>query len=698
MSQKSKKKQLDDNCYIIFQIIILHLRPVILNDVIMQQPKIQIMKKIIFIVLSILSVQFLYSQCTSPSFNVDLSAKTDTSWTLKGAVRGGTCCGSNSCVTFNVIINPGTEIISFDVTNPSPSGSAFYQINCGTPVSIGTPLCVLGLASPFTITYCKPGGDSPDYIIEAGTIVHASDDISIHKTGCTDTLIVNNAETGSVVWTSIYPGIIGAYDSYLSCTTGCNTTLVTPGINPPAYVDYMVSANSNTTCGASFRRDTVRVFFVPHIEGTIDPESPIICASSGTTVTLTAIAWSGDPPYHYKWSTGPSTSSITTGTAGTYTVTISDKTKCPPITRTRTIGTIPIATFTYEEISVCKNETNPFPIYTAGGQAGTFSSSPAGISFENPSTGEINLATSIPGTYTITNTIAPSGTCPGDVATTTINIYPYPEMTSASSVSMCSGNEVNLPLTSTVSAIYSWIASDNTNTSGESTASQTSSTLNDILINNTTGIETVSYTVIPTSTLTGGCIGSPQTVTVTVGPLDNADFTYNSSTNCQTGANPVTTINGLPGGLFSSTSGLVFVSPTTGEVDLISSNLGSYIVTYTTNGTCPNAETFPITITVAPSADFSYLESPFCQNESNPVPNFGSGAGAGIFSSTSGLVFEDNLTGQIDISLSSPGTYTITNTIAASGGCADAISTSAIIGDFYKLNYESTLKIFSLQK
>ena len=634
------------------------------------------MKKIILFIISLLLINSTYSQCTAPSFNVDLSATTDTSWTLSGAHRNGVCCGSSNCVTFNVIINPGTELISFDVTNPSPSGSAYYQVNCGAPVSIGTPLCAVGLVSPFTITYCKPGGDSPDYIITAGTIVHASNDISIHITGCTDTLYVSNVQTSSITWTSIYPGAQGAYDSYLSCTTGCNTTLVTPTGTPPPYVDFQVSGNPNVACG-SFTKDTVRVYFVPHLIGTISPASPVICASSGDNVTLTANAIDGNPPYHYHWSTGPSSQSITTGTAGTYVVTISDHTNCPPVVVSRTIGTIPSATFSFSYSEYCKNESNPLPLFTDG-LPGVFSASPAGLSFVSTSTGEINLAASTAGTYTVTNTIAASGSCPGASASSTVTINPFPTMTSTSSATTCSGNTLNIPLTSDISSTYTWVANENLNVLGESTSAQTTSNITDILYNHTIGNEIISYTVIPTSTLSGNCIGSSQTVDVTVVPLDDSSFTYNTSTNCQTGADPIATITGLPGGTFSSTPGLVFVSTATGTIDLSASTLGSYIVTYTTNGACPNTETFPIAITVAPSAIFSYFDSPYCQDHINPFPTYGIGASGGTFTSNPGLVFVNTATGEVNLALSTPGTYTVTNTIDPSGGCAAAIETSSI--------------------
>ena len=50
------------------------------------------------------------------------------------------------------------------------------------------------------------------------------------------------------------------------------------------------------------------------------------------------------------------------------------------------------------------------PTFSGGGVAGTFSST-AGLVFVSTSTGQINLATSTAGNYTVTNTIAAANGC-----------------------------------------------------------------------------------------------------------------------------------------------------------------------------------------------------------------------------------------------------------------------------------------------
>jgi hypothetical protein len=85
-----------------------------------------------------------------------------------------------------------------------------------------------------------------------------------------------------------------------------------------------------------------------------------------------------------------------------------------------------------------------------------------------------------------------------------------------------------------------------------------------------------------------------------------------------------------------------------------------------------------VTVTPLPVATFNYSGTPYCQDAANPLPGFSGGGVAGTFSSTPGLVFVSPATGQVDITSSTPGSYSVTNTIAAAGGCGIVIETSPI--------------------
>ena len=86
-----------------------------------------------------------------------------------------------------------------------------------------------------------------------------------------------------------------------------------------------------------------------------------------------------------------------------------------------TVNSLPVATFSYPGSPYCPNAANPFPAFIGGGAAGTFSST-AGLVFVSTATGQVDIVASTPGTYVVTNTIAPSGGCGESTATSQIII------------------------------------------------------------------------------------------------------------------------------------------------------------------------------------------------------------------------------------------------------------------------------------
>jgi hypothetical protein len=140
-------------------------------------------------------------------------------------------------------------------------------------------------------------------------------------------------------------------------------------------------------------------------------------------------------------------------TPGTYNIvnTITPTGACPASSTTRsiTITASPNATFSYEGNSFCQsiNAINPSPIYSNGGSAGTFSSS-SGLLSLNTTSGVIDLASSLPGNYSVVNTRGAIGGCLAVSDTAFININPYTFAGAiSSSVSqsvICQGEPVTL--------------------------------------------------------------------------------------------------------------------------------------------------------------------------------------------------------------------------------------------------------------
>ena len=158
----------------------------------------------------------------------------------------------------------------------------------------------------------------------------------------------------------------------------------------------------------------------------------------------------------------------------------------------------------------------------------------------------------------------------------------------------------------------------------------------------------------------GGFCPNSSSFEITINPLDDADFTYDSTIYCVGGTDPTPTITGLSGGAFTSTASLS-LNTASGTIDLSASSPGSYTVTYTTSGNCTNTSSFDITILAQDNGTFSYGSLLYCKGDTNPTPTI-SEFTAGTFVSTAGLSFVSSSTGEIDLSASVSGTYTVSYT------------------------------------
>ena len=174
-----------------------------------------------------------------------------------------------------------------------------------------------------------------------------------------------------------------------------------------------------------------------------------------------------------------------------------------------------------------------------------------------------------------------------------------------------------------------------------------------------------------------GCTATSTATTVTVNPATTATFAYSGTTFCASGTNPTATVTGTPGGTFTSTTGLS-IDATTGVINLAGSTPGTYTVTYSVAGTCPSSATAAVTITAAPVAAFSYASASYCVSGTNPTAVVPATSTAGTFTSTTGLSINAT-TGAINLASSTPGTYTVTNTVAAASGCAVATATTSVV-------------------
>ena len=474
--------------------------------------------------------------------------------------------------------------------------------------------------------------------------------------------------------------------TYSALPAGLSIDVSTGAITPStstagAYtVTYSIAAANG--CGIVTATASVTITAIP--TATISYTGSPFCTSVSTAqaVTLSGTGaytggiYSSTAGLSINGSTGAITPSAST--AGTYSVTYtipaSGGCSSVPVTTSVTTTTLPVATFSYTGTPYCSNAVNPSPVFSGGGVAGTFSST-AGLVFVSNTMGQVNLAASTAGSYTVTNTIAASGGCALVSSTSPITISTSPAATiSYAGTPFCKSvlTAQAVSRTGTAGGTYSALpaglsidGSTGAITPGSSTA----------------GAYTVTYTIAAAN----GCGIVTASASVTITAIPTATISYAGTPFCSSVINNNTiTLSGTgayTGGSYSSTAGLA-LSIITGEVRPTNSTAGTYTVTYTipASGGCASVlpVTTSVTITALPVAIFNYTGTPYCSNVANPSPAFYGGGVAGTFSSTAGLVFVNAATGQVDLAASNAGSYTVTNNIAASGGCALVSSTSPI--------------------
>jgi len=273
---------------------------------------------------------------------------------------------------------------------------------------------------------------------------------------------------------------------------------------------------------------------------TLSQSAPSIC--SGYDVTLTAAISGGKAPFTYVWNTGETTSAINVNKAGTYTVTVTDKTPgCQPVKKSIAISvtTTPNAP-TASGATVCPNTSATLKATAPGGnyqwydalKGGNFLAS--GATYTTP---PITTSTAFYVETTVGGCTSPR---------TAVNVS-LPTKPSASGMSICSGNVATLIASG--GANYTWYdASVGGNLVG-SGADFTTPVLN----------ATTIYYVASTS---NGCTTTRTSVTVTVTPEPQPPTAANVSVCAGSSANLHAS---APSGIFN------WYSTPAGGVALISS-------------------------------------------------------------------------------------------------------------------------------
>jgi gliding motility-associated-like protein len=164
-----------------------------------------------------------------------------------------------------------------------------------------------------------------------------------------------------------------------------------------------------------------------------------------------------------------------------------------------------------------------------------------------------------------------------------------------------------------------------------------------------------------------------------VNTLGNAEFSYLATSYCKdetTNPQPDFTGGGTSGIFTAEPNGLVFVDAATGAINLAASAAGSYIVknTIPDSGPCGDVSfTRNVVINAPVNASFTYAQTEYCLESTVILPII-TGTAGNFVATPAGLSISA-ATGEISLGSSLPGTYDITNTVAANSPCiADAIT------------------------
>ncbi len=315
-----------------------------------------------------------------------------------------------------------------------------------------------------------------------------------------------------------------------------------------------------------------RYLFVQPQAATLSYAGSPYCSNAGTANAT----FTGTTAGVYSSTTGLSINATTgainlaSSTAGNYVVTytLAANGTCNPLFTTTanvTVTTAPLATIAYAGSPYCSNIAAA--TVTRTGTTGGVYSSTTGLVI-NATTGDVNIATSIAGTYTVTYTVAAAGGCALFTTTTSITITTAPAATiTYGAAPYCSNaGTASVTRTGTTGGVYS-------PTTGLSINASTGTVT---LATSTAGTYTVTYTIAAA----GGCATFTTTAPITITAAANATINYASSPYCQAATIATVTRTGNTGGVYSSTTGLA-INATTGDVDVAASTAGTYVVTYT---------------------------------------------------------------------------------------------------------------------
>lgn len=542
-------------------------------------------------------------------------------------------------------------------TNPSPSISVFGGTFSSAPGGLvftnnqtGTIDLSASSAGTYAVTYnsggpCATTSSQNITLNNTGNAQFSYSSNSFCKNAANPAPTVN---TGGGVFSSSPGGL-----SFVNTSTGViNLAATQPGT-------YSITYTLAGSCASSFTQ-AVTVFAAGN--STFAYASSSYCLGGTNNPSPTIAAFGGTfsaSPFGMVFSNNQTgTIDLMTSTPGTYTVTYNSGGACPTTsTQTITLEATGDPLFFYFASSFCKNAANPVPFVSQAG--GSFTSSPAGLLFVSPATGEISLATSQPGGYVVTyNT---GGQCPSQYSQNVLIIANENATFNYSQGAYCQ-NDVNP--TPTVAQIGGTFTAP----AGLVFENQFTGKIN--LAASAAGTYMVTYTV------PGACAGVySQQVIINAGAT--ATLSYPASSFCTNTTNPAA-IASPAGGTFNATPlGLSIGS--TGTIDLSASVPGAYTVSYTAPGACGTTASTNVLVINSPQAFIQPINT-LCTGSSATIMSASPAGGTW----SGGPYITSN--GVFDPAVSGAGSFPVNYIVSGSGGCAASATYNVVVNSSPTVN------------
>jgi gliding motility-associated-like protein len=621
-------------------------------------------------------------------------------WTVPGGVTNpGNVASFSTTVagTYSVIItNTTTGCVSSSASgtvtvNPLPTATVNSPTVCaGAPATVtASP----GVAGSYSFSWTVPGGvTNPGNVANFTTTTAGTYSVVLTNTvtGCVSasasgTVTVNanptvtvNSPTvcaGTAATVTATPGAAGTYSYAWTVAPGATAVGDVATFSTSIAGNYsVIITNTATGCVSPSASGTVTINPNP----TVTVNSSTICA--GTTATVTATPGAA-ATYSYAWTvpagvTNPgNVATFTSGTAGTYSVIITNTTTTcvsPSASGTITVNPLPTATIA-GTVTVCVGDAAPTVTFTgANGTAPyTFTYTLNGGSNQTI-TSAVNTATiSVPtaaagtSTYTLISVQDASSTAcsQAQAGTAVITVNPLPTATISGNSVVCVGSP-NQTITFTGAngtAPYTFTYSANGGAAQTLTSTGSTATLSVPAV--AAGTFSFDLISVQDASATGCSQLQAGNATVVVNPLPNV-FAGNDIVICEnetviltgSGAATYTWDNGV-------TNGVSF-TPAVGTL--------TYTVTGTSAAGCINTDQVDVTVNPLPVVSFMPGATSGCTPFTTTLTNNTVDAVNCVWSISNGTVLTG--CGSVPITFDQGGCYDVTLTTTASNGCTNTMT------------------------